>query len=198
MKALVLAVILLAAPSQAWSRDDQAAYIEIAATRFGLPIDLIEAVIAIESNGQARAVSSAGAMGLMQLMPGTWAQLRARLGLGDDPFDPADNILAGVAYLRQLHDRYGEPGFLAAYNAGPGRYEASLAGRALPLETRLYVERITQRLGLVGRIETDWRTTGLFPPAWSQGLGQQVAEPSRPTRRDAGAAVFVVRPVQAR
>jgi hypothetical protein len=96
-----------------------------------------------ESAGEARAVSSAGAMGLMQIMPATWADLRARHGLGRDPYDPRDNILAGTAYLRELHDRYGSPGFLAAYNAGPGRYEASLAGRPLPAETRAYVALLT-------------------------------------------------------
>ena len=46
-------------------------------------------------------------MGLMQIMPKTWAELRARYGLGADPFDPRDNILAGAAYIRELHDRYG-------------------------------------------------------------------------------------------
>ena len=53
-------------------------------------------------------------MGLMQIMPKTWTELRARYGLGADPYDPHDNILAGAAYIRELHDRYGSPGFLAA------------------------------------------------------------------------------------
>src|SRR3546814_5730962 len=75
----------------------------------------------VESRGDVRAVSPKGAMGLMQLMPDTWASLRVRLGLGANPYDPRDNILAGAAYLREMHDRYGSPGFLAAYNAGPGR-----------------------------------------------------------------------------
>ena len=93
-----------------------------------------------ESAGDARAVSSAGAMGLMQIMPRTWADLRVRHRLGSDPYEPRDNILAGTAYLRELYDRYGSPGFLAAYNAGPGRYEERLAtGRALPAETQAYV-----------------------------------------------------------
>jgi hypothetical protein len=79
-------------------------------------------------------------MGLMQIMPDTWAELRVRHRLGSDPYDPRDNILAGAAYLREMHDRYGSPGFLAAYNAGPGRYEEYLSGRrALPAETRAYV-----------------------------------------------------------
>ncbi|BAV50890.1 lytic transglycosylase, catalytic [Mesorhizobium loti] len=75
----------------------------------------------------------------MQIMPDTWAELRLRNQLGRDPYDPRDNILAGTAYLRELYDRYGSPGFLAAYNAGPGRYEAFLKGRPLPAETRAYV-----------------------------------------------------------
>ena len=76
-----------------------------------------------ESLGEVRAVSPKGAMGLMQIMPETWASLRVRYVLGADPYDPHDNILAGTTYLRELHDRYGSPGFLAAYNAGPTRYQ---------------------------------------------------------------------------
>jgi soluble lytic murein transglycosylase-like protein len=82
-------------------------------------------------------------MGLMQFMPETWSHLRFRYGLGTDPFDTHDNIVAGTAYLRELHDRYGNPGFLAAYNAGPARYEAHLAiGQPLPDETRAYVNLV--------------------------------------------------------
>ena len=100
----------------------------------------VTAVMQAESGGDARAVSSKGAMGLMQIMPETWATLRLRYGLGADPFDPHDNIIAGAAYLRELHDRYGSPGFLAAYNAGPARYESHVAtGQPLPAETRAYV-----------------------------------------------------------
>ncbi len=101
-----------------------------------------------ESAGDARAVSREGAMGLMQIMPDTWSELRARYGLGRDPFDPRDNILAGAAYLREMHDRYGSPGFLAAYNAGPQRYDEYLAGvRALPAETRAYVAMLAPLVG---------------------------------------------------
>ena len=104
-----------------------------AAQRFGIPERWIWAVMRVESGGRVRAVSSKGAMGLMQIMPATWADLRARHGLGADPFDPRDNILAGAAYLREMHDRYGAPGFLAAYNAGPGRYDDYLsAGPSSP------------------------------------------------------------------
>jgi hypothetical protein len=93
----------------------------------------------VESAGDARARSPKGAMGLMQIMPETWVDLRTRHHFGNNPYDPRDNILAGAAYLHELHDRYGSPGFLAAYNAGPGRYEQYLAGRPLPAETRAYV-----------------------------------------------------------
>ncbi|MGY3138407.1 hypothetical protein ACVWZM_009089 [Bradyrhizobium sp. USDA 4501] len=121
------------------ARDPYADQIAEASRRFGVPITWIRAVMRAESAGEPRAISSAGGMGLMQIMPATWADLRARHGLGRDPYDPRDNILAGAAYLRELYDRYGSPGFLAAYNAGPERYEESLTGRPLPAETRAYV-----------------------------------------------------------
>lgn len=115
-------------------------YIAEAARRFSLPEHWILGVMEAESAGNPHAVSHAGAMGLMQIMPGTWAELRVAFRLGNDPFDPRDNILAGTAYLRQMYDRFGSPGFLAAYNAGPTRYQNHLdTGRALPLETRNYL-----------------------------------------------------------
>ena len=81
-------------------------------------------------------------MGLMQLMPGTWSDMRALLALGHDPQDPRDNILAGTFYLRLLYDRFGYPGLFAAYNAGPSRYSAFLDGaRPLPPETLAYLRR---------------------------------------------------------
>ena len=123
--------------------DPFAAWIAEAARRFGIPASWIRDVMRVESRGDVRAVSSKGAMGLMQLMPETWAELRLRYGLGSDPFDPRDNILAGAAYLRELHDRFGDAGFLGAYNAGPARYEAFLAtGRPLPEETRAYIDAL--------------------------------------------------------
>ncbi|WP_068084029.1 lytic transglycosylase domain-containing protein [Novosphingobium rosa] len=116
-----------------------------ASTRFGLPEAWIEQVIAAESAGQLiwrgkPITSAAGAMGLMQLMPATWVTMRRQLGLGSDPHNPRDNILAGSCYLRLMYDRFGYPGLFAAYNAGPGRYTSYLAGlRPLPAETRNYV-----------------------------------------------------------
>nr|WP_210425619.1 lytic transglycosylase domain-containing protein [Novosphingobium sp. SG720] len=126
-----------------------AGHVAEAARRFGIPQAWIWAVMRVESNGDARAVSSAGAMGLMQIMPATWASLRARHGLGADPFDVRANIMAGAAYLRAMHDRYGNAtAMLAAYNAGPGRYDDFVSrGRPLPAETRAYLARLASITG---------------------------------------------------
>lgn len=126
-----------------WSRE-----IAAASQRFGLPAPWIERVMRAESRGRtllnSRPItSSAGAMGLMQLMPGTWKEMRLKWRLGSDPHFPPDNIIAGAAYLREMYDRFGYPGLFAAYNAGPGRYEASLtSGRPLPAETRDYLAQV--------------------------------------------------------
>jgi soluble lytic murein transglycosylase-like protein len=138
-----------------------------AARRFGIPEAWIWAVMRVESAGNARAVSRAGAMGLMQIMPGTWAQLRARHRFGTDPFDVRDNIMAGAAYLREMYDRYGNASaMLAAYNAGPGRYDDHLShGRPLPDETVAYLAR----LGSVTSNESSVEVTVAAPPdrfAW--------------------------------
>ncbi len=146
-----------------------------AAQRFGLPEEWIYAVMRTESAGRTGAVSSAGAMGLMQLMPGTWARQRTRFGLGSDPFNPRDNIMAGTSYLREMYDSYGAQGFLAAYNAGPGRYEDWRdRGRPLPAETRNYVAKISAMLqsGSTPNVVVDatvvqptrisWTQSGLF------------------------------------
>jgi Transglycosylase SLT domain len=123
--------------------DSVAASIAEASQRFDIPASWLRAVIRAESAGDLDAISPKGAMGLMQIMPETWASMRLRYGLGADPFDAHDNILAGAAYLHELHDRYGAPGFLAAYDAGPARYEAYLAaGQPLPNETLAYVARL--------------------------------------------------------
>lgn len=120
-----------------------------AADRFGLPVEWVMRVIEAESAGRTELggrpiTSHAGAMGLMQIMPATWASLRAQYGLGSDPHDPEDNIVAGTAYLRAMYDRFGYPGLFGAYNAGPGRYGEYLSeGRALPRETRNYMAKIT-------------------------------------------------------
>jgi cell division septation protein DedD len=123
-------------------------YIVEAAARFQIPQQWIRAVMQQESGGEEQAVSDVGAMGLMQLMPETYQDLQAQYGLGEDPFDPHNNILAGAAYIREMYDRYGAPGFLAAYNAGPADVDAYLAGNAsLPDETVNYLAMVTPNLG---------------------------------------------------
>ncbi len=119
-----------------------------ASRRFGVPERWITEVMQVESRGVPSAVSRAGAIGLMQVMPSTYAGLRLRYGLGPNPYDLRDNILAGAAYLREMYDRYGAPGFLAAYNAGPGRWEEHLSGaRQLPQETLRYLSRLGPVVG---------------------------------------------------
>lgn len=127
-----------AVSSDLWASD-----IREASKRFVIPERWIRAVIQVESTNDKAAVSPKGAMGLMQIMPATWEELREKHCLGDDPFLPRDNILAGAAYLREMLDRFGRHGFLAAYNAGPTRYQQHLAtGRPLPAETIDYVRKL--------------------------------------------------------
>jgi hypothetical protein len=137
-----------------------------ASQRFAIPSSWIRAVMRAESLGDVRALSSKGAMGLMQIMPETWAELRLRYGLSGDPYDPHDNITAGAAYLRELHDRYGDRGFLAAYNAGPGRYEDYLStGRPLPAETLSYMAAVASLAG--ARTDNGGNVAATIVPAWT-------------------------------
>lgn len=177
------------APADRPSRSDPyGAFIAEAAQRFGVPEAWIRAVMRVESAGDVRAISPAGAMGLMQIMPATWADLRVRHRLGGNPYDPLDNILAGAAYLREMHDRYGSPGFLAAYNAGPGRYEEYLAGRPLPAETRAYVAALTPVVG-TGDLAGPIVVAAADPLAWTraplfvvQSTGSESAVPVQSER----------------
>jgi cell division septation protein DedD len=127
-------------------------YIREASARFDIPDPWIRSLMRVESGGQEfrngePITSGAGAMGLMQVMPGTYDELRDRYNLGDDPFDPHDNITAGVAYMREMYELYGSPAFLAAYNAGPARLDDYLSNtRPLPDETRHYVAMIGPNL----------------------------------------------------
>ena len=149
--AVPLALAVLPAPATADPLDRWSAHVSEASARFGVPAEWIRRVMRAESGGRTSLagrpiVSRAGAMGLMQLMPGTWRDMRARFGLGRDPHDPRDNILAGTAYLRLMYDRFGYPGLFAAYNAGPVRYASHLAtGRPLPSETVAYMAAVTGR-----------------------------------------------------
>ena len=118
-------------------------YISEAAQRFGRPEAWVRAVMQAESGGAADATSPAGAIGLMQIMPETYAELRVRYGLGANAYDPHDNIIAGTAYMSEMIELFGVPNFLAAYNAGPARFDDYLQrGRLLPDETRRYLARI--------------------------------------------------------
>jgi hypothetical protein len=118
-------------------------YIEQAAKKFDVPQLWIRAVMSVESRDQEMATSPVGAMGLMQVMPETYDEVRGEYGLGEDPYDPYNNIVAGAAYMREMYDIYGTPGFLAAYNAGPHRLDAYLSNeQTLPYETRRYVAMI--------------------------------------------------------
>ncbi|WBX86488.1 lytic transglycosylase domain-containing protein [Sphingosinicella microcystinivorans] len=167
-------VLAQAAPAeQAATSHPYAGHVADAARHFGIPERWIWAVMHVESRGNSRAMSPAGAMGLMQIMPATWASLRARHGLGSDPYDVRDNIMAGAAYLRAMHDRYGNTAaMLAAYNAGPGRTDEYLSrGRPLPAETRAYLAKMASITGSAGDSQLAtappsdpfaWRRAALF------------------------------------
>ena len=132
----------LAEPQRTASSVDIDAVISAVATRYGISVDLIAAIIEAESQFNPRAVSRTGARGLMQLMPET----AALLGVSD-PFDPLENIEGGVRHLCSLMDRFNGnlPLVLAAYNAGE-RAVISHGGIPPYRETRQYVNRILRKL----------------------------------------------------
>jgi len=155
-------------------------YIGEASARFSVPQQWIRAVIHQESGGHEYLngqpiTSGAGAMGLMQLMPATYADLQSQYRLGSDPYDPHDNIMAGTAYISQMFAKYGAPAFLAAYNAGPQRLDDYLnSGRQLPNETINYVASIAPNLG------TEIAMTGPLAAYAGGGLTQYDAPPAPP------------------
>jgi hypothetical protein len=163
-------------------RDPYADHIAEASRRFGVPAAWIRAVMRAESAGDPRALSRKGAMGLMQIMPVTWTGLRLRHRLGADPYDPHDNIIAGAGYIRELFDRYGSPGWIAAYNSGPGRYEDSLKGRALPAETRAYVAIVAPSVG-GGDATRPIVVAAVDPLAWTRAP-LFIAQPERRSATD--------------
>jgi hypothetical protein len=146
------------------------ALVDEASRRFSIPALWIRSVMQVESRDNAQALSPKGAMGLMQIMPETYTALRQELGLGADPYQPRDNIMAGAAYLREMLELYGTSGFLAAYNAGPARYAEHLAtGEPLPEETQIYLSRLAPMLSgvQIGSISASanpvtWMTAPLF------------------------------------
>ena len=167
-------------PAPGTPDDPWGPYIQEAASRFRFPGRWIRAVMHQESGGRlynadgALITSPVGAMGLMQVMPTTYDRLSRRYGLGADPYEPRDNILAGTAYLREMFDRFGSPYFLAAYNAGPDRVALFLAGSTiLPDETENYVASISPSLGdeapgigggASGTVLAGAGTTGAYAP----------------------------------
>ena len=190
----LVAALLVASPAAAEPLNQWNGHIAEASARFGVPAEWIRRVMRAESGGRTMLNgepirSRAGAMGLMQLMPGTWMEMRAKHGLGSDPDHPFDNILAGTAYLRAMYDRFGYPGLFAAYNAGPGRYADHLAaGRRLPAETVAYVAAVGSfPLRRSAAIVEQSRSSGVF--AMRPNLIPRAAEVARPPA--AGSALFV-------
>jgi D-alanyl-D-alanine carboxypeptidase len=171
-------------------------YIREAAAQYAIPEQWIRAVMAQESGGQEQAVSPAGAIGLMQVMPDTYEELKRENNLGSDPFEPEDNILAGAAYIKEMYARYGAPGFLAAYNAGPDALDEYLAGNSdLPDETVNYLVAVAPNLGnnvpmtgplaayATGGVEVAGAAPPAMPSAASFALGCDVNaayDPSHP------------------
>ena len=167
-------------PSDPWGP-----YISIAATRFDVPQSWIRQVMRVESGGNEYmggqlTVSAAGAMGLMQLEPSTYQEMAARYGLGSDAFNPYDNIMAGAAYIHEMYQIYGSPGFLAAYNAGPGRLDAYMNYHTpLPNETVNYVAMIAPNIQgdypnqrsdadqLALNTQSSSETPGIVPPGYT-------------------------------
>lgn len=194
---LLPAMLLLAAtPARADEVERWRPMIEEASIRFGIPTSWIERVMRAESRGltmlNGRPIRSrAGAMGLMQLMPATWMDMRARLGLGSDPDDPRDNILAGTFFLRLMYDRFGYPGLFGAYNAGPGAYAAWLAGkRQLPDETVAYLGTVG---GAARPMALDRQST--VPPPLFVVRRTVSQDRSSPTAIEPQASLFAVRNV---
>jgi soluble lytic murein transglycosylase-like protein len=169
---VLIAAVALTTPANArqssWRVDRWQREIAEASRRFDLSEAWISAVVTLESGGRTEIagkpiVSKAGALGLMQVMPATYSEMRSHYSFGIDPHNPVNNILAGSAYLRLMYDRFGYPNCFAAYNAGPTRIlETMFAGRPLPLQTQRYV-------GLVKTI-IDQRTRRWQQPEFGTSL----------------------------
>jgi cell division septation protein DedD len=175
------------------AHDPWGPYIDQAAAEFDVPERWIREVMRVESGGRTNAVSPVGAMGLLQLMPATYDELRGRYTLGDDPFHPRDNIRAGTAYMREMYERFGNPAFLAAYNAGPRGLERWLnEGKQLPAETRRYVAMIAPNVrGIEPMNRTAPENIAMIPDTIAPG-------PRFPPRRGAPVMLASARPVPGR
>lgn len=183
----VAMALCVATPIAADQLDPWRAIIAEASARFGVPVEWISQVMRAESAGRTTLdgrpiTSTAGAMGLMQIMPTTWAAMRAQLGLGTNPYQPRDNILAGTFYLRLMYERFGYPGLFGAYNAGPGRYAEHLAtGRTLPGETRAYLAKVAGPAPALAQTATVQPANGIFFALGAKPDTGAVGASSRPT-----------------
>lgn len=175
------------------AHDPWGPYIQQASVEFDVPERWVREVMRVESGGRTNAVSPVGAMGLLQLMPATYEELRGRYELGDDPFFPKDNIRAGTAYMREMYERFGNPAFLAAYNAGPRGLERWLnEGKPLPAETRNYVRMIAPNVrGIEPRNRTDATNYAMIPDNIAPG-------PRFPPRRGPPVMLASARPAPGR
>ncbi len=170
--------------------DPYAQYVAEASRRFGIPDRWIRAVMQVESGGDPHVVSKRGAIGLMQVMPPTWRELQDRYGLGANPDDPHDNIIAGTAYLREMYDRFGPDGFLAAYNAGPEQYVRSRdSGVPLPVETQRYIVKLGSLIDGSRSGPIAWDSAGAHP--WqSSSLFVNTAAATFDTTRTAHVSLY--------
>lgn len=135
------------------SADPWGPYINQSSQRFNVPDQWIRAVMMQESRGyqyyNKRPITSPhGAKGLMQLKTPAYRDMAKRYKLGKDPYNPLDNIMAGTAYIRILYNKFGAPGFVAAYHGGPGTLSNHLnKGSSLPKETKKYLASVSPKLG---------------------------------------------------
>lgn len=181
---LVAAASAAAGPPSHQTANACAFHVPEAASRSGLSADIVLRVMIAESGGNAHIVSPKGAMGCMQIMPATWTYLTSRYKLGTDPLDGRRNMIGGAMYLAELVARYGMAGALAAYNAGPGRYERYAAGTAtLPAETVAYTARIgvSTRASVAGSITARWQEASLFLVRSAQAYRPFAQSPALPT-----------------
>ena len=178
-------------------------YVQRAAARFDVPARWIRQVMHVESGGHEYidgqlTVSSAGAMGLMQLEPETYQEMADRYGLGSDPFNPYDNIMAGAAYIHEMYEVYGSPGFLAAYNAGPGRLDSFMNyNRPLPDETTNYVAMIAPEIQgyyPAHRSEADQLALNTEPAGVSTGILPAGYNPDAPAAADTVEVAYAASP----
>jgi soluble lytic murein transglycosylase-like protein len=193
IRLITASALLAATPAHADEVWRWRAFVVEASTRFAIPTAWIERVMRAESAGRTTLAakpirSRVGAIGLMQLMPKTWADMRVQHGLGLDPDDPRDNILAGTAYLRAMYDRFGYPGLFGAYNVGPKRYADHLAtGAALPGETIAYLSSVSGLSGQTPRASISSAPAPLFAVRHAPPVDETPPVPPR------GDGLFAVR-----